>query len=1180
MTHLKNYILVLSIIVLLIPSATAQNAAAKLPDTPAGKKMAELLSIIETEDGQKVLAFIRGFAKPFLEHVPEKQHMQVMEQLHDTTGGFADLKVEQSSPYHLVVTARAKQGDRSVKIELQTEETPPHAIALLGFRPVEATRAAEAKAPSAPIASNAEINRRISEYLNSLTPKGLSGSVLVARGDQIVFHQAYGMADRAKGIRNTPETVFHIGSIAKQFTAAAIMKLEMQGKLNTSDPIGKYFDNVPADKQSITLHHLLTMTSGVMVSPGPGQSDAVKDRDRRVLQILEAPLNFTPGQRYEYSNGGYNLLAAIVEKASGQSFNQFLYEQLFRPAGLQATGFNVPVFQTPDWEKQTVARVYKGETDNGYPWANNAAPWFLTGPGSILSTTGDLFKWHLALLGDKVLSPAAKKKLYTPVLDDYAYGWTARQTSHGLRIQHNGGTSHGTGAFLIRYVDTGVTIVLCLNNSGMEFLDPLSNNLTRLVFDADQPENTSAASRTTEGQTDAPARITTEIKADAPAKIEEYLTRLTPFGFSGSVLVAKDDRVLFQKAYGMADRAKGVANTTDTLFDTGSVAKQFTAAAIFKLEMLGKLNSSDSIGKYLDGVPPDKQAITIFQLLSHTSGVMTSQNIYAGDNFSDRDKRVKQILDAPLLFKPGERYDYSNAGYNLAAAIIEKASGQSYQQFLYENLFKPSGMTSTMFQTGHFAVPGADKKTVARLYAGARDNGVPRGKENLAWFLTGPGGILTTPGDFLKWHQALNGDKVLSVDAKKKYYELAATVGTMRDSPYGRQVSHGGGTTMGTGATFARFLDAGVLIATCLNNSGEEFNEVVTRAIVSALFGRELNMPPAIVSISPAAMSRVTGTFDLPSGGKLTAFVADGQLNLSAEDGKGLAALFEARPSERYKQLEERTLKLVEASVKHDYEPMRQAMISPLALDRLTAREQKNWQEWQAKHGGFKGFVIIGTTPEPMNDAAVNVRFDFERGSVFTQYVWFPRGLDERRLSPGAPAKVFFPASETDFVSYNLVSGATTRISFKLDAKGKATGIELKNRDQASPVVNSASSSTVTQKSDQKSDLGKFPDTPSGRVAAAYFKAFNSGDEKVMKEFFLNHLSKASLAGRPMVDRLKVYHQIHGDLGKLDVDSVSDATAQGITVKAQINGGGEVEFRFMMDPEEPNKLKGIGVERR
>jgi hypothetical protein len=125
--------------------------------------------------------------------------------------------------------------------------------------------------------------------------------------------------------------------------------------------------------------------------------------------------------------------------------------------------------------------------------------------------------------------------------------------------------------------------------------------------------------------------------------------------------------------------------------------------------------------------------------------------------------------------------------------------------------------------------------------------------------------------------------------------------------------------------------------------------------------------------------------------------------------------------------------------------------------------------------------------------------------------------------------------------------------------------LELKNREQGLTAGNSANTSTVTQ----KSDTGKFPDTPPGRVAAAYFKAFNSGDEKAMREFFLNHLSKASLASRSMEDRLKIYHQLRSDLGTLEVDIVSDASAQGITVKAQVKSGGEVEFRFQMDMEEP-----------
>lgn len=541
---------------------------------------------------------------------------------------------------------------------------------------------------------------------------------------------------------------------------------------------------------------------------------------------------------------------------------------------------------------------------------------------------------------------------------------------------------------------------------------------------------------------------TVEVQPDAAAKIDEYLTRLAPFGFSGAVLVARDDRVLFNKAYGFADRAKGLPNTTETLFDTGSVGKQFTGAAIFKLESLGKLNTADSISKYLDNVPTDKQAVTIDQLLRHRSGVTPSQSFRAGDDFSDRDRRVRQILEAPLVFEPGTRYQYSNAGYNLLAAIIEKASGQSYQQFMYENLFKPAGMTSTAFQTGRFAVPGIEQKTVARLYTGTHDNGTPRGRENFAWFFTGPGGILTTPGDLYRWHRALVGDRVLPPAAKKKYYELAQVEGTMRDTPRGKVISHGGGTTMGTGAQFVRYLDTGIVIAACINNSGEEFNDVVTRNLTAAVFGGDLRLPPVVTRMPADSMGKFAGTYALATGGTLTARVSDGQLWLSAADAKGLAALFGAQPSERYRKLEERTAAIIGDYVKGDYAQLQQAFITPADANRLATREQKTWQEWQSKHGAFKSFAIIGTTPEPMDDAAVNVRFDFERGAIVAQYVWFPRGLDGVRILDAAPGISFLPAGGAEFVNYRLLTGEIVRVKFATDNSAKVTGLTLSGRGQ------------------------------------------------------------------------------------------------------------------------------------
>lgn len=535
------------------------------------------------------------------------------------------------------------------------------------------------------------------------------------------------------------------------------------------------------------------------------------------------------------------------------------------------------------------------------------------------------------------------------------------------------------------------------------------------------------------------------IKDDLPAKLDRYLTRMTRFGFSGSVLVAKDDRILSNQAYGMADRANKLPNTTDTLFDTGSVAKQFTGAAIFKLEAMGKLKTTDTIGAYLDNVPPDKQSITLDHLLRHRGGVMASQAISPGDNYADRDRRIRQILDAPLNFAPGQGYQYTNAGYNLLAAIIEKVSGQTYQQFVYENLFKPAGMTSTIFQTGRFVVPGADQKTIAHLYAGSEDNGVPLGRENFAWFFTGAGGILTTPGDFFKWHRAFVDDRVLPPAAKKKYYELAEAEGTMRNSPRGRVISHGGGTSMGTGASLVRYLDAGVMIGICINNSGEEFNGVITRAVGKLVFEGEVQMPPEVIDLNSTALPKFAGTYVLPSGGKLSASVANGQLRLGAEDGNGIQALFNTQLTERNKKLEERTAAIVAGYIKGNYEPLLQSLITKPMPERLAAREQRLWRGWESSYGSFKGFTIIGTTPEPMDDAAVNVRLDFERGAVFKQYVWFPRGLDVVRVLTIPPGLSFLPTGETEFVSYDLASGSLRRIAFKLNQNKGVTEMAMQS---------------------------------------------------------------------------------------------------------------------------------------
>ena len=325
-----------------------------------------------------------------------------------------------------------------------------------------------------------ELGEKLDLYLTQITPFGFSGALLVAKDGEIVLNKGYGMAIRAKGVRNTAETVFSTGSITKQFTAAGIMKLEMQGKLNTNDPISKYLDGVPKDKAGITLHHLLTHTSGLVQDVGMDYD--VAHRDETVKKILDQELEFEPGERFEYTNVGYTLLAAIIEKVSGQAYEEYLNKNLFKPAGMAFTGYRMP-----EWDKKVVAHWYVGETDNGTPLEKPYPYWNLMGNGGILSTTEDMYKWHLALSGNALLPADAKKKLYTPFLNDYAYGWDVLKTERGTLIQHDGGSMLGNSAEIRRYVAAGVvTILFCNQSYGEQALfEVVRDKIENLVFGGD-----------------------------------------------------------------------------------------------------------------------------------------------------------------------------------------------------------------------------------------------------------------------------------------------------------------------------------------------------------------------------------------------------------------------------------------------------------------------------------------------------------------------------------------------------------------------------------------------------------------------------------------------------------------------------------------------------------------------
>lgn len=330
-----------------------------------------------------------------------------------------------------------------------------------------------------------DLTIKLKEYMSHAEKAGFSGSILVAKNDKILLAEGYGMADKEKEIPFSAETVSTIGSITKQFTGAAILKLQMMGRLNVEDSITKYFNDVPEDKKEITLHHLLTHTAGFPGAIGP-DFDPIS-RDEFIKLAMETPLKREPGVLYEYSNVGYSLLGIIIELVSGESYEKFLNKNLFTPAGMNHTGYLIP-----DWDKDTLAHGYRGSQDWGtlldHPWLEDGPGWHLRANGGILSTVKDMYKWHKALEGDTVLGEEEKKLFYHPHVREgegadsfYGYGWaiftTPRETT---LIAHNGGNPYFSADFL-RYVDEDVVIIVLANTNSYRAWK-VSEPLARVVF--------------------------------------------------------------------------------------------------------------------------------------------------------------------------------------------------------------------------------------------------------------------------------------------------------------------------------------------------------------------------------------------------------------------------------------------------------------------------------------------------------------------------------------------------------------------------------------------------------------------------------------------------------------------------------------------------------------------------
>lgn len=299
-------------------------------------------------------------------------------------------------------------GGGETAVMMRIETLPPHQIVALD---IDKDTPRAPGADVAPVAWD-NLNARLDEE----ETKGFAGTVLVVHDGKIVLHQGYGLANRERNIQNGTETIFAIGSVPIDFTKGAILRLEEQGKLRTRDPITNFFDNVPADKTTMTIDHLMSARSGLpnfhhVDGEDPDADLSWIDRDTAVKRILSASLLFPPGEGDAHSHSAWVLLAAIVEIASKQHYADYLRDQFFKPAGMTHTGNHEDCERFSDDE---FAVGYGGQSVGklNIPKYWGKTSWLVMGSGGMQSTPMDLYRWNQGIRTGKTLSAETAKKYW------------------------------------------------------------------------------------------------------------------------------------------------------------------------------------------------------------------------------------------------------------------------------------------------------------------------------------------------------------------------------------------------------------------------------------------------------------------------------------------------------------------------------------------------------------------------------------------------------------------------------------------------------------------------------------------------------------------------------------------------------------------------------------------------
>jgi len=470
--------LIIMLAAALVIPATAQVQSSAVPDTPLGKMAGALIAALNTGDKEKIKSFITAnFSDGAFKDNAAEDIVNLVQTLYRQTGGLDVVEIIPSKePDAIRLRLHSRRGNHSVRFITRLDKGQPDKLDGFGLRSMPDPETEKAEAWPQGKITEADAIKEIERHAAAAAARDqFSGVVLVAKGDRVILHKAYGNAEKNFCGPNKLDTRFNLGSMNKMFTSVAIAQLVQAGKLSYEDTLARVLPDYPNKPiaEKITIHHLLTHTSGLGDFFKP---EFFKNREKYVALkdyfpiFASDPLLFEPGKDWSYSNAGFIVLGVIVEKASGQDYFDYVREHIFKPAGMTDTDSFRRDEVVPNLS-YGYSRMSGNDPLGIEPRKINSTDLPVRGSsaGGGYSTAPDLFKFAQALKGYKLLSKELTEKVTSAKAEThfgsdlkYGYGFMESQMS-GHSVRGHGGGAPGINSDLKIFWDGSYTVVVMGN---------------------------------------------------------------------------------------------------------------------------------------------------------------------------------------------------------------------------------------------------------------------------------------------------------------------------------------------------------------------------------------------------------------------------------------------------------------------------------------------------------------------------------------------------------------------------------------------------------------------------------------------------------------------------------------------------------------------------------------------